>query len=360
MRRILLLSLATAASLWLCACSDQKVPLNNPHGADVLAHADLARSNEQACALCHGDDFLGGSSGVSCFRCHDSGPPFSMHPAGWSNVLVDHATFADSYHWSYCATAKCHGTDLKGSVEQLIPGPGCFDASCHDTLPLAIHNTPYVAPASHGSASLSNLQRCFNCHGDLPNLFDGGFVAATDIMNKPNGACDVCHPAAGAHPTNWQGTNDLDASYVSSHRRTPNAGMASCALCHDLTGTTTPAPLNAPGCYSAGFTNANGSVSSCHPGGPTGHPLGEPWLNPASDLFHGDSALTCANCHNLTTKCSTCHFGPTGSLSPSTSWTHGFSGHRSYQAYQTVCNRCHTLTRSFGLGPASCHDCHGD
>ena len=94
---------------------------------------------------------------------------------------------------------------------------------------------------------------------------------------------------------------------------------------------------------------------------PAAHAMGDSWLNPASADFHGeaDSGLTCADCHNLKTDCSTCHFGATGSKVPAgVSWSHGATPH-DYPGQASVCNECHGLMRGLGDAPAACHDCHG-
>ena len=91
--------------------------------------------------------------------------------------------------------------------------------------------------------------------------------------------------------------------------------------------------------------------------GACSHPLDESWLDKASLDFHGDSSLKCANCHNLNTECSECHFDASGSKSPS-DWIHGMVSHDQMVASEPVCNRCHGLNHSYGNEPGSCHDCH--
>ncbi|MCZ7584621.1 MAG: hypothetical protein M5R36_15495 [Deltaproteobacteria bacterium] len=45
------------------------------HGAAVLS------AGAESCAECHGGDFAGGWSNISCFSCHESYP----HGANWGN-----------------------------------------------------------------------------------------------------------------------------------------------------------------------------------------------------------------------------------------------------------------------------------
>jgi hypothetical protein len=47
------------------------------------------------------------------------------------------------------------------------------------------------------------------------------------------------------------------------------------------------------------------------------HVTGDSWLNSTSPAFHGTSTLNCADCHDLSTRCAECHFGASGSKTPS-------------------------------------------
>ena len=91
--------------------------------------------------------------------------------------------------------------------------------------------------------------------------------------------------------------------------------------------------------------------------GACSHPLDEPWLDKKSPTSHSTSRLNCERCHDLTIECNACHFGSSGSKTPS-DWIHGMTPHDDLVASGPVCNSCHTLTRIYGNGPESCHDCH--
>ena len=81
---------------------------------------------------CHGDDYLGGTSGVSCYQCHDGPSAFSCpdySPPSTHNILQEDND-CEAYHmlgFEYpmdngCTT--CHGVDLTGGF-----APSCF--ICH-------------------------------------------------------------------------------------------------------------------------------------------------------------------------------------------------------------------------------------
>ena len=77
------------------------------------------------CIVCHGEDFRGGWSGVSCYSCHGGGPSGHPAPEEW----LDH--HYDAFHGflfyrgggDYCA--RCHGVNLDGGTS----GVACTD--CH-------------------------------------------------------------------------------------------------------------------------------------------------------------------------------------------------------------------------------------
>jgi hypothetical protein len=90
---------------------------NPPHAAAV------ALEGNDDCQYCHGADYLGGWSAVSCYTCHAGGP--SGHADGWVNRLSSsfHGRFV-SLNGSVSCTA-CHGGDLRGGTS----GVACAD--CH-------------------------------------------------------------------------------------------------------------------------------------------------------------------------------------------------------------------------------------
>jgi hypothetical protein len=72
------------------------------------------------CATCHGADYRGGWSEVSCYGCHD-GP--GGHPIGWRG-RNQHGDYAETYGIHPCAA--CHGQDYRGDWT----GVSCYQ--CHD------------------------------------------------------------------------------------------------------------------------------------------------------------------------------------------------------------------------------------
>lgn len=274
----LLCILVTALVLGGCSDDNSAAPdVDRAHPPNwTLAHAPEARGRAMDCTLCHGDVFQGAGEAVSCYACHFDDPTrvaqVFVHPPDWVNVIIDHQDFPLQHSWTTCANGACHGGELRGG----LAGPSCFAAGCHAQGPPSPHPAPtadqrYVLPQNHGPDARDNVLYCRNCHGRPPNIFDGGFVSDPRIVGAPFASCSAsfCHPAAGAHPTHWQGENDPTPAYASSHRPVgPQAVEVGCALCH-RTEAPGPGPIPAaPSCFSAQFTNTGGSTTGCHPGGP--------------------------------------------------------------------------------------------
>lgn len=398
--------------LILAGCSDSNPaapPTGQAHAVNWFSqHPTEANADLASCQSCHNNDFTGSGLAVSCFSCHPSGPPFTMHPASWTVPVVDHQSFATQVSWTSCAADTCHGASLHGGS---MSAPSCFSASflngsgttntCHAGGPPVPHTAgvAYADPAEHGAAARPNQIYCRNCHGRPDNIFDGGFIADPLILNIPAGNCASCHSAAKAHPTNWQGSNDADPSYVSSHQ---GLNTPSCALCHLTTGTGAGPLPAAPSCFVDDHLNADGSTTACHgangPGAP--HSLDGSYLlgiNHGSDPMglnltaFPNGMLDCQRCHGYPgvvnsqfnrginsaggQGCEGCHNDGTAHpsvssiMDPAREGNHWYDGSISHNSvpvafYVRGCSPCHgaTLTEGFpALGPAcwgpasSCH-----
>ncbi|HKI51129.1 MAG TPA: hypothetical protein VJ995_03570 [Geothermobacteraceae bacterium] len=323
------------------ACHDCHASATHPVGQawlDVNSatfHGAAATADVVSCQACHGADYQGGISGVSCSQCH-FGPAGDKVPAGetWTHGTVPHNTTALTDSIAICN--QCH------DISRLY---GNGPATCHDCHTVAPHPTgqAWLDPNSatfHGTDA-TVPDGCTSCHG-------------SDWLGGSSGvSCMQCHfgPTGSRVPP-------AEGSWV--HGTIPHntanftAASAICNQCHNL---------------NRSYGNPPAACHDCHLG--VSHPKGQAWLDPNSATFHGDAALadidSCKQCHGADylggiagRSCSECHFGPTGSRVPSGSgWAHGTIPHNSLATSIAVCNACHDLNRSFGNGPSSCHDCHG-
>ncbi len=269
------------------------------------------RGNTLLCKVCHGASLQGNEEVRGCYECH-FGPDGGRTPDGsaWQHGLILH----DIQSPKEPVCNSCH---------ELYRNYGLNPGTCHDCHAIAPELHPLgksfldkKSTEFHGKSTLV----CSSCH---------------DLKSK----CSTCHfDATGSKsPPASSWTHGSTASH-----KQLSSSEAVCNTCHDL---------------NRSYGNGPATCHDCH--AQQTHVLGQAWLDPKSAQFHGDSTLTCSSCHDLNTKCASCHFGASGSKKPASStWTHGTTPHNQLAASEAVCNACHTLERSYGNGPATCHDCH--
>ncbi|MFH1680743.1 MAG: hypothetical protein ABIH26_08870 [Candidatus Eisenbacteria bacterium] len=167
---------------------------------------------------------------------------------------------------------------------------GCSERRSPQEPEIAGHPPEFNEPATvdfHGARVLErDPSACMTCHGE--DLSGGSGVPG----------CGDCHDGQGGHPRNWTRSDaaEFHGAVVAA------SGLERCRICHgaDLLGGWSGVPC-----------------SSCHAGGPGGHPAG--WTDPASLSFHGRKAFVegvvgCARCHGFPpasgtsgVSCADCH-----------------------------------------------------
>jgi hypothetical protein len=81
-------------------------------------------------------------------------------------------------------------------------GSGAKDSSS-ESQTARFHSIPFEDSSLHGPEAKKNLAYCQECHGAKGTIRFFGGVSPTSCSKAG------CHPDAGAHPTRWQGSNDL-------------------------------------------------------------------------------------------------------------------------------------------------------
>ncbi len=341
------------------------------HGAS--AKRGPGSSSMYACKICHGTDFRTVLNGNDCFTCHANAPhsdaPWRSGGTNNTHVNVNTANAPVCY--------GCHADSAAGNPNNPHRPPtpaasgtaaGCFNGTmCHNNAgaPHAPGDAWLVAGTGfHGTDAKADLTYCQGCHGTPGTIDFNGGSAPTACSTS------TCHPAAKAHPTDWQASRTINGVAI-SHRSSGNRDVA-CAICHKVDAAGAGPNPSAPSCFSSSFTNDLGQARPCHSGGPGSapHALGEPWLDPATGgtSFHGTEAkadlLVCQTCHGTpprgfaggtgaTTACTDCH--TTADAHP-TDWqgiraistasiTHRNSGNRA-----VACGICHNVAAA-GTGP---------
>jgi len=152
--------------------------------------------NASECQTCHGSDFTGGSSQVSCFTCHATYP----HLTTW---VGGHGAYLKTKSWNDAECQACHGSAYAGGTS----GVACF--TCHDAYPHAVR----FASVSHSSYLYQHgypLSGCQTCHGAT---YAGGNVGESCMQSgchvdgsgaaKSPEACNTCHGAFRSPATDF-------------------------------------------------------------------------------------------------------------------------------------------------------------
>ncbi len=311
-------------------------PSGHPSGwRDPALHADAAKSQPSAesgfasCQNCHGTDFSGGFSGVSCFTagratgaCHvtngvpvrapHSPLPWRTYPAPTHTHTVDDAAGSNAAVCALCHTA---GNNLRTPIITTFATgkSGCMNSTlCHGQMG---HPLGWAEPVNHGSAAKSNLTSCQQCHADNPfggpgsnprfNVQLGRLVDTA----RGNTGCEVCHAPRAAHPRVLQipaafgaitSLTPLNTPWYLHCKASPS-GFDACNRCHgaNLDGIGAVAGATAcTFCHQSGLPTTLKNCTSCH----NRPPSGTTYPNTA---FAHPSHTTI----NVTDICSECHNG---------------------------------------------------
>jgi hypothetical protein len=160
-----------------------------PHSADWKSiHGKKYKESGPVCAKCHGADFQGGQSKVSCDTCHKGYP----HPDGWAYPVIHGSNFKSMDAQDRGKCLLCHAKDTKAD-------PPTYDcATCHKSFPHPEGWLKQASPNHHKNAYLKGLPQeqgqCFACHMKAE-------PGRTDPPGMPVFSCTKCH-SYFPHPTN--------------------------------------------------------------------------------------------------------------------------------------------------------------
>jgi predicted CxxxxCH...CXXCH cytochrome family protein len=293
-----------------------------------------AQWNLSECQTCHGAQYIGGTSGVSCYTCHGTYP----HTSAWNNpASADyHGNFLKAKNYQITECTPCHEGPT-GGISQV----SCY--TCHSVYP---HGTGWNDPASansHGSflkANQWNLSFCQSCHGQQ---FDGGTSGQS---------CYTCH---SSYPHNAAWVNPSSPSYHGNYLKNNQWNLSSCQACH---GQQFDGGTSGKSCY------------TCH----ASYPHNTTWVNPASPNYHGNylknnqwNLSGCQSCHGAQfdggtsgVSCYTCH----ASYPHASAWSNPASPNshgnflKANQWNASSCQSCHGTLYDGGASGVSCYTCH--
>lgn len=141
------------------------------HGAKFL-------ENKANCTQCHGEDFAGGTSQVSCQKCHNY-----PHEKNWANPNAHGEVFnqiskrqveqKDPTKKDFSECMMCHDNnpDAAGKFKERHPKKFVSCSSCHADLPhgkkflpTEISDTGPISHSKYTSRHKNQIGSCYSCH----------------------------------------------------------------------------------------------------------------------------------------------------------------------------------------------------
>jgi predicted CxxxxCH...CXXCH cytochrome family protein len=290
------------------------------------------------CAACHGGDFSGGVSRVSCLTCHVAGPTacVTCHSANGPTTNAHPAHVGGGVACAECHIAPASWDDdghiLHAGAAITSPAPVVFRARAALTLALADRAGP---PAWDG-ATCSNVY----CHGAVLHAAGGTRTAPRWDDTTPTGGCTTCHGAPPPTPS--------------------HAGAHACSACHPSGAAHIDGIVEVG--RAAGCSGCHGSAAS--PAPPTD--LAGNTFTTALGVGAHQAHLQGRSRISAPVACATCHVVPAASdplphtLAPGpAAVTSGLGWERGAQTCAT--SYCHGAARPrwTSSGEVSCGSCHG-
>jgi predicted CxxxxCH...CXXCH cytochrome family protein len=263
-------------------------------------HGQLIRDQKYAfgvCQSCHGSDFSGGTSGVSCLTCHAEGP-----------------TACSTCHGAIAASGS-HARHLGGGP--LGKTYGC--EQCH-IVPTSYKDVGHIfaadgsvksgpAEVTFAATALAALRPTGSAGQDAP-LYDAATQTCSNVY---------CHGAV---------LGDTASTNTRPTWSAPGTGQADCGSCHGL-------PPN--------HTNRTACVS-CHPSVVDGNQqIIAPDKHIDGQIELADPAAGCAGCHG----------GPSGPAPP-----RSLTGESAPSSPGVGAHQAHLTGTGLLRGPIACNECH--
>ncbi|MBK5275269.1 MAG: CxxxxCH/CxxCH domain-containing protein [Desulfuromonadales bacterium] len=345
------LVLLCSVTLWGCSKGNTNAPatIDPATGKHAVAnwvsptvHGGLdfgASKNMGACQECHGNDFAGGISKVSCLNtsgCHGVGV-FSPHPQKpWrGGGLITH-TLVNVDNALVCAACHTKGQNLSTPIlsSYATGAPGCFNSTlCHGEVGHANDPQPWSAPANHGAnpgligrpGAKFSIAACQPCHA-VPSTGQNPLFTVPKT-GMPGGCSSAgCHDQNInlAHPFVW--LPNRVAGITTSHATAGDLSN-SCGLCHGIALNGVGGVPSAPTCFGPGSSKTFGAITlRCHATSPAAAPI------------------NCTSCHSSP---------PNGTVSPNQANAH--TAHWAIPGLAAIANfgGCDTCHNGNGFGKAT-------
>lgn len=283
------------------------------HGASAKAAPNATNvTGFSTCQTCHGNNFLGGTSTISCLNtagCHGAGVNSPHAQAPWVSSLSSTMTHTTTNTANASVCGLCHWNNAQPPTYSTpVPGtPNCFDntlchgsaasftcVNCHASVQTGTHGTPRDAVVNEfgrawghkksGRGAVTDAD-CIVCH--LEGKYSGAVGTAivrtayhkdgNIDLRDPDGAGEtsITNTTGGAFTftkfaTSYTGT----VRFTDGHTRNNIDNVLTqkfCLACHDSNGATNPTARTSGGTaympwggvnLGANYTVANGAAAA--------------------------------------------------------------------------------------------------
>ena len=199
------LSILIASCAILAGCTELNKDLPEPVTPGVQVHerqwidtsstgfhgAVIRRNNGdyQSCLTCHGWDFNGGTSGVSCISCHQS-EGGTIHGSGWLDPSAAnfHGNAIRANNWDMRPCKSCHGATYSGGRVP-VSCRDCHNQGAGPENCATCHGGTNPAPPRDLSGNTATTAHGVGAH--QRHLTGGGAVSAYQLR------CGECHNVPG-------------------------------------------------------------------------------------------------------------------------------------------------------------------
>jgi len=276
MKMITILCFSMILALLTFSCSEKKSVADvgtHPTGwtdqnSEQFHGTVVIDAGNEGCTACHGSDFQGGTSEVSCYssECHEHYP----HPPGISDVNSEsfHGQYIkNSLGWDMIPCQSCHGEDYDREIQETScrschTGPDgpeecntCHGSPTNDAPPRDLSKNithTFLGVGAHqihvAETQVARLLDCTRCHLEVlsyddPNHIDDGIASVifdtlgtdggrlTPVWDRNNATCSevYCHGAFRFGSNGQIRGNNNPVTWTEK-----NPDPAACDLCHGL------------------------------------------------------------------------------------------------------------------------------
>lgn len=323
------------------------------HAIPFLAeHPAAALAGIASCKGCHGNDYTGGSSGVSCTGCHTTTPGI----ADWTaNCTFCHGTRTAGVTTATAQAAPPQSVVVTGDQTRTNPKVGAHQAHLNAGTYAAALACDSCHAVPNGAAALTHF------------VGDGSQATITFSTTASQGVTGAAYAGAGGSCNVYCHGSGTELS--GGQNKTPawtSTGLA-CDACHGLPPASGPTFL-APNAHEFHVSTVGIGCSSCHAGYTSSSVDTGTHVNGAKEAIVGTTRIDgwdCSTCHGLVGVPAATHPVPydnhtTDALAGITSCTscHGASYGDTSIAGATSCNQCHG-TFGYADWKTNCTFCHG-